>query len=151
MPIPIAAKFLAIARDIKSPDATPPATSASAPAKSADPAVKPAAPPTVAQVADKIMDRFDKNDDQAISAAELNAVLDPKDKFARIDKMVANLLDKVDSSDDGLISKSEWMTALNRLDKNGDGYLSRPDFHHGLDSLIALVGSLPHHEIPPGG
>jgi len=45
----------------------------------------------------------------------------------------------------------EWTAAVTALDKNADGLLSRPDLHHGPDALIALVGVIPHHEIPPGG
>jgi len=148
MPQPIVSKFLALAREFKARDTTPQSG-----VKGTDGAVQakanPPSPPTVAEVADKLIARFDQNADNALTATELSVVLNPKGKFALVDKMMANLVSRVDTGKDGLVSKAEWVSALDVLDRNDDGLLSRADLHHGPGALIALVGSLPHHEPPP--
>lgn len=148
MPQPIVSKFLALTRELKARDATPQSS-----VKSTDDVAQakanPPTPPTVAEVADKLIERFDQNADNALTATELSAVLNPKAKFAVVDKMMANLVSRVDSSKDGSVSEAEWVSALEALDRNDDGLLSRADLHHGPGALIALVGCLPHHEPPP--
>ena len=147
MPRPIVSNFLALARESKARVATPQSDAQSAdgaaPAKATPPT-----PPTLAQVADKLIARFDQNGDNALTATELSAVLNPRDKFALVDRMMANLVSRFDTSKDGSVSEAEWVSALDGLDRNDDGLLSRADLHHGPGALIALVGSLPHHETP---
>jgi Ca2+-binding EF-hand superfamily protein len=111
----------------------------------------PKLPRTIEQVADGLIKRFDQNTDQKISALELSAILNPKGKFELVEKMVGNLMTKLDTTADGVVDEAEWTAALKGLDKNADGVLSRADLHHGPHALIALVGSLPHHELPLGG
>jgi Ca2+-binding EF-hand superfamily protein len=150
MPSPTAKRFLSIARDLKSgshDSAAPPV--ATPPKQLEGLTLKP--PRTLEQVADGLLKRFDQNTDQKISALELSAVLNPKGKFDLVEKMVGNLLTKLDTTADGVVDKAEWTAALKGLDKNADGVLSRADLHHGPHALIALVGSLPQHELPSGG
>ena len=149
MPRPITSKFLEAARELKSADHIDPAP-AKPPGDKPEGSAAPAAP-TLAQVADKLMGRFDQNTDQKVSAQEMLSVIDPKGRFELIGKMMDNLVSKVDTNKDTFIDKTEWVTALGGLDKNADGLLSRSDLHHGPDALIALVGVIPHHETPPGG
>jgi hypothetical protein len=149
MPRPITTKFLDAARALKSADHSPAASEKPALEKHQD--LPAPTPPTLDQVVDKILVRFDQNSDQKLTAQELGAVLDPKGRFELINKMVSNLLAKVDTNKDTFVDKTEWTAALSALDKNADGLISRPDLHHGPDALIALVGVIPHHEIPPGG
>jgi hypothetical protein len=148
MPQPIVSRFLALTRELKARVDTPQSS-----VKSADDVAQakanPPTPPTVAEVADKLIERFDQNADNALTATELSAVLNPKAKFAVVDKMMANLVSRVDSSKDGSVSEAEWVSALEGLDRNDDGLLSRADLHHGPGALIALVGCLPDHEPPP--
>ena len=150
MPRPIVSNFLALARQSKARDASPVSGVKSTDGASQAKAIPPT-PPTVAEVADKLIARFDQNADQALTATELSAVLNPKSKFALIDKMMTNLVSRVDTSKDGLVSEQEWVSALDRLDRNDDGLLSRADLHHGPGALIALVGSLYHHDATPAG
>ncbi len=147
---PIATKFLAMARDLKSGGHDAPSGSAT-PTPEKPAAETPKALPSIEQVADGLIKRFDQNTDLEVSASELSAVLNPKGKFDLVDKMIGNLLTKLDTTKDGALDKSEWTSALKGLDKNADGALSRGDLQHGPDALIALVGILPHHEPPPGG
>ncbi len=149
MPRPITVKFLDAARALKSADHSPAASEKPALEKHQD-APSPT-PPTIDQVVDKMLVRFDQNTDQKLTAQELGAVLDPKGRFELINKMVSNLVAKVDTNKDTFVDKTEWTAALSALDKNADGLISRPDLHHGPDALIALVGVIPHHETPPGG
>ena len=108
-------------------------------------------PPTIDQVVDKIVARFDQNTDQKLTAQELGAVLDVKGRFKLTSEMVSNLVTTVDTNKDTFVDKTEWKAALSALDKNADGLLARSDLHDVSDSLIALVGVIPHHEIPPAG
>ena len=142
-------KFLDAARALKAADHNPTNSDKAPPEKSQ---VSPLpTPPTLDQVVDKILVRFDQNADQKLSAQEMTTVLDPKGRFELINKMVSNLVAKVDTNKDTFVDEPEWTAAVTALDKNADGLLSRPDLHHGPDALIALVGVIPHHEIPPGG
>jgi len=150
---PIAAKFLAVAKELKSDQPRPaenaPKPDGEKPAGSVLPN-----PPTIAQVADKIVARLDKDGDQSVSTTEMTSLLNPQGRFKVIDKMLGNLITRVDGNQDGLVGKAEWVAALNGLDKNADGMLSRGDLHHGPDALIALIGVLPHHPtepLPPAG
>ena len=148
MPQPIVSRFLALTRELKARVDTPQSSVTSA-HDVAQAKANPPTPPTVAEVADKLIERFDQNADNALTATELSAVLNPKAKFAVVDKMMANLVSRVDSSKDGSVSEAEWVSALEGLDRNDDGLLSRADLHHGPGALIALVGCLPDHEPPP--
>jgi hypothetical protein len=149
MPRPMTTKFLDAARALKAADHNPTNSDKAPPEKSqASPLPT---PPTLDQVVDKILVRFDQNADQKLSAQEMTTVLDPKGRFELINKMVSNLVAKVDTNKDTFVDEPEWTAAVTALDKNADGLLSRPDLHHGPDALIALVGVIPHHEIPPGG
>ena len=90
MPRPITSKFLEAARKLKSADHVDPA-----PAKplgdKLEGSAAPAAP-TTAQVADKLMGRFDQNTDQKVGAQEMLSVIDPKGRFELISKMMDNLV-----------------------------------------------------------
>lgn len=149
MPRPITSKFLDAARELKSSDQSS-TTSEKAPLEKSQASPHPT-PPTLDQVVDKILVRFDQNTDQRITVQEMDAVLDPKGRFELVNKMVSNLVAKVDTNKDTFVDKTEWTAVLSTLDKNADGLLSRSDLHHGPDAFIALVGVLPHHDIPPGG
>jgi len=148
MPAPIAAKFLAAAREMKANDtALKVGAGAPPPVK---PAGTPPAPPSIDQLVDSAFSRFDQNADLKISTAEMVAVLNPKAKWPLVEKIVNNLVARHDTSKDGVLDKPELSAAIGALDKNGDGAIGRHDLQHGPDALIALVGVLPH-DLPPGG
>jgi hypothetical protein len=150
MPSPIVSKFLTAARELKGVDKPAiDAAKATAPTKGLDFTPPPA--PTIDQLVGGVMKRFDQDANQMISAEEISSVVNPRGKFAFVDKMVVNLITKFDTSKDGLVDKAEWSKAMSAYDKNADGALSRSEIMHSNDAFVALVGVLPHGDPPPGG
>ena len=91
-----------------------------------------------------LTDRFDANDNGALTLAELLAVLDPRGHRQKLEDRLTELVAAVDTSDDGAMSEAELTAAVASLDANGNGRLDRGDHVPGPASPdeIDLVGVL---------
>lgn len=84
-------------------------------------------PPTVQQMVDHQFARLDGNDDGALTAAEMLAVLDPQGTRTEVATRVAALVAAADADRGGSVSPAELTTLLSRLDTDHDGSIERSD------------------------
>jgi Ca2+-binding EF-hand superfamily protein len=95
-------------------------------------------------VVDSLTDRFDANDNGALTLAELLAVLDPGGHRQKLEDRLTDLVAAVDTNDDGAMSEAELTAAVASLDANGNGRLDHGDHVPGPASPdeIDLIGVL---------
>jgi Ca2+-binding EF-hand superfamily protein len=93
---------------------------------------------------DSLTDRFDANDNDALTLAELLAVLDPRGHRQKLEDRLTDLVAAVDTDDDGAMSEAELTAAVASLDANGNGRLDHGDHVPGPASPdeIDLIGVL---------
>ena len=98
----------------------------------------------IEDVVASLTDRFDANDNDALTLAELLAVLDPGGHRQKLEDRLTELVAAVDTSDDGAMSEAELTAAVASLDANGNGRLDHGDHVPGPASPdeIDLIGVL---------
>jgi Ca2+-binding EF-hand superfamily protein len=111
--------------------------------------------------------RFDKNGDGKLDRAEVREMLvvvrerlavgSPKgDKSTQIDRVVADILRRLDTNKDGKISREEAQgrpvgRLFDQLDANKDGYLDKQELRRAAELLQARKGAGPTVEADNGG
>jgi Ca2+-binding EF-hand superfamily protein len=120
-------------------------------------------PPRIAQA----FDRFDRNGDGKLDRREVAAMLETlRRRFGvtgrqagqrpGLDRMVNNILERLDANKDGMVSKEEARGPLarnfERLDTNHDGFLDRGELRQAAERLLAArrAGGRPGAKGGPG-
>lgn len=100
--------------------------------------------PTLEDVVATLVGRFDADDDDAVTLAELLAVLDPSARLPRLEDALARLVAAVDRDDDGAMQIDEIVAAVTPLDADGNGRIDPRDHLPGppADGAVDLIGVL---------
>lgn len=104
-------------------------------------------PPTVADVVERVITRFDGDDDDSVTLEELLALLDPEGTHTTVGERATAAFTQLDADASGKVDRAELTTAVGALDSDGDGLVGR-DERAGDDDAIGL---LLHHPGPMHG
>lgn len=107
------------------------------------------AAPTIGEVVERVVGRFDGDEDDVITLEELLAVLDPQGTRSTLAERAGAALELVDTDDSGGISVVELSAAVTALDTDGDGALERGEQGSG-DNAATLAVLLRGHGPGPG-
>ena len=90
-------------------------------------AATPPLAPTLAEVVDKVFDRFDADADGLITQAEMATAIDPNATHTDLATRINSLVTQIDGDASGSLDKDEITAAITALDSDSSGTLTRSE------------------------